>query len=173
MDWLFVALLYPMAPLTFEPGDHTPPRVSSSRSWGRTLPHSRTNGVSNPHPLRGTSLPSLVLKFGSRSAWRRSGPHPCLATAPSVSAISGTQFRSLPLDTRLPPAPPTAIAAIFSLARPTLGFLDTRSQSQNSERSLGGGTSRLNNQSVFTAPPLLPPIRRPHSDMGVAPLLYQ
>ena len=76
------------------------------------------------------------------------GPHPCLATAPSVSAISGTQFRSLPLDTRLPPAPPTAIAAIFSLAQSTPRFPEASSQSQSRKKAPEGGTFHLNNQSV-------------------------
>lgn len=76
--------------------------------------------VPTPHSVRGSP-----------------GPHPCLATAPSVSAISGTQFRSLPLDTRLPPAPPTAIAAIFSLAQSTPRFPDTGSQSQSRKKAPG------------------------------------
>lgn len=86
----------------------------------------------SPHPCLSGQGSFPVLEFGPclpRS--RRSGPHPCLATAPSVSAISGTQLRSLPLDTRLPPAVPTAIAAIFSLAPSTPGFLDVSNQSQS------------------------------------------
>lgn len=114
-------------------------------------------------PCRELVCPPCSPNLDPAFLWRKSGPHPCLATAPSVSAISGTQFRSLPLDTRLPPAPPTAIAAIFSLARPTPGFLDTRGQSQSREQSPRGGTSRPNNLSVFIAP------ERRRRDQAAAP----
>ena len=93
-----------------------------------------------PHPCFSgmTSLSPLRPRVRSpHSACRGLGPHPCLATAPKVSAISGTQFRSLPLDTRLPPAPPTAIAAIFSLALSTPGFLGISSQSKSQKKAPG------------------------------------
>lgn len=70
--------IYPTAPLMFGPGDHTPPRVSSSGSRDRSLPHSRSHGVSSPPPLRGTSLPSSVPRFGSQIPLAEAQPSPLL-----------------------------------------------------------------------------------------------